>query len=606
MLGALEHLNLFTIPLDSERRWFRYHQLFADVLRQRLQQSQPLLIPLLRRRASVWFEDHAEPVEAIWQAINGEDWQRVSDLIETYAQPLLNQGRSRTLLRLTQAVPDEVVQARAWLLHSRAWARNLNGELAQAKQDFSGLDGLVARIERDPSRSNELTAADRRQLRGCVAAARSMYAVLEDDFDAALALSHEALVQLPDDAYWWRSMTEASRANPHLLVGNLQSSIAASWKAIELSKLTDAPMFRIIALLHVGLVEVEWAELDRAAEMYQEAVDFAASHGLANWQYLGRVLSFQSEIPYERNDLQAALTIAARGRELADRWTTGLAYDITHFQLARVQYARFDLDGARATLRQAPPYSGIGPDAAVAAQVEALKALVEHASGDRRQLGTIEHEPHTSIASVPNDRIWLWAPALRAKAQVLHAAGRSADAVSILAPVFDICIQRRWIRQAIQAGSVLALSYLGDGQRGAAAGTFEQVLAESEPRGFLRSILDAGPGIDQVIEAALNRRRAERRDSVYLNRLLKLARDERQLRAGRTRAAQPGLIEPLSARELEVLRLIAAGYMNAEIANELFVSVGTVKAHAYNIYTKLGVRNRTQAVSRARELGLVD
>ena len=602
LLALLERLNLFTIPLDSERRWFRYHQLFADVLRQRLRQLQPQLIPSLRRRASVWFEEHDDPIEAAWQAINGEDWQRVSVLIKAHAQPLFNQGQSRALLRLTQAVPDEIVRSKAWLLDTRGWAQSLNGEVAGARRDLLALAELVG----DQDHSNALSALERRQLRGSLAAARAMNAILENDFDATLAFGDGALQQLPEDALRMRSMIEVSRAQAHWLVGDLQSSIDASWRGIELSRQTDAPLFRIIGLLSVGSTEVEWGELEHAAEIYEQAVGFAGSHGLANWQFLGRVLSFQSEVPYERNDLETALTIAAHGRELTGAWSTSYAYDVTHLQLARIHYARCDLDGARAALEQSPSYSGMGPGAAVVAQVEALKALVALEAGDRSRLIAVEQELLKLVAEIPADRIWLWTPALKATGQVLNAIGRPADGVSILAPLFETCIERGWLRQAIQSGAVLALSYLSDGRQEAAARTFERVLADAEPRGFLRSILDAGPGIGQVIEATRTRRREAQRDSVYLNRLLKLAREDRQRQPGQARTSKPGLIEPLSARELEVLSLIAAGYTNAEAADELFVAVGTVKAHASNIYTKLGVRSRTRAVSRARELGLVD
>lgn len=604
MLESLERSNLFITALDSERRWFRYHHLFAGVLRRKLRQAQPDVILDLHRRASIWFEEHGDPIEAIWQSINGEDWRRAGDLIEANERLLFSRGQSRALLRLTQAVPNEVVLSRPWLLNARAWAQILNGEVENSRRDLTALVGLIERIERDPSRAGEISEIERGQIRGSLAAARAMNSILANDFEATLKFSDEALGQLPEEDIGRRSMTKGVRAQALWLSGDLQSSADASREMIELSKLTEAPLFRIIGLLTVGSIEVEWGHFDRAAALYEQAIDYAEGRGLSNWQYVGRVLSFQSEIPYERNDLEEALDIAKRGREIAGHWASRQAYDVTYLHLARVHYARRDLDSARSVLSEAPAYANAGPGAAKAAQVEALQALVDLESGERERLGRIESDL-LAAASGLRDRVWLWTPAMRVRGQVLNALGRYDDALSILAPLFDICIERGWVRQAIQTGAVLAISHHGRGDQSAAVRTLEQVLTYAEPHGFLRSILDAGAGIDQVIEAALKRRREERHDTAYLNRLLKIAREERQ-RGSAASATQRGLVEPLSEREIEVLRLIAAGYSNAEIADEIYVVVGTVKAHAHNIYTKLGVRNRTQAIKRARELGLVE
>ncbi len=599
MLERAERSNLFIASLDNERRWFRYHHLFADLLRRKLRQTQPDLVTELRRRASLWFEEHDDPIEALWQSINGEDWTRVSDLVKNYERSLFNQGQSRTLLRLLHAIPEEVVASKPWLLFTRAAAYDLNGEVALCTRDLTALQGLLERIEADPERVGELPEAERRRLHASLLRTLAFIAILNKDYDATLELSEEALSYMTEDELEVQALTKGFRSQVFWLRGDLQKAADDLREVIELSKLTSGTAARLVSLLGVASIEVEWGQMALASNLYDEAIAYADSHGLSNWQYTGRILSFQSEIPYERNDLDVALEIAKRGRDIAAHWVSNHGYDVTYLHLARIHYARGDLESARANLRQSPPYK-IGPGMGIVAQIEALQALIDLELGDRRQLSEIEEELLTPFSELP-DHIWLWTPALRTRCQVLNALNRYEDAASLLKPLFDLCMKHGWIRQAVQTGAVLAISYQGQGDQSATNATFTQVLGLAEPSGLLRSILDAGAGIEGVISSALGDRGRRSNDTDYLEKLLNIVRE-----SGQRASPNQDLIEPLSEREIEVLQLIAAGHTNAAIADELFVVVGTIKAHAHNIYGKLGVRNRTQAINRGRELGLVD
>ena len=606
--AALDHIersNLFIISLDSERRWFRYHHLFADLLRRRLRQAQPDLIPELRHRASVWFEEHGEPVEAAWQSIAGEDWQRAAGLIEIYKDSLYAQGQSKIILRLTQAMPEDVVRARPSLLETRAWAHILNGQADRSYRDLATLHALLDEIDGDPARPDAPSELGMRRLRGSLAAARSMNSILDNDFSATLELGAEALRYLVDDDDEQRSMVKAMRAQGFWLLGDLEASWESAREALALTERTDAPLFKIISLLTLGSIEVEWGRLARAADYYRRAFDYAESRGLSTWQYIGRVLSFQSEIDYERNDLDAALESARRGRDIVDYWSVSHAYDVSYPQLGRMLYVRGDLDGAGDVLRRAPAYSGLGPGASEVAQIRAFQALIDLETGRQPDLTAVEAVMGMPESEAPGD-VWLWMPARRTWAQVLNGSGRHEEAVALLEPLVEFAAARGWERQMAASGSVLALGYFGLGDRESALRTLDQVLTRAEGHGFLRSVIDAGPGIDQLIDAVRQRLHTKGRRMGYVDRLHALAVERyREPRATTAPSAQ-GLVEPLTERELEVLGLIAAGYTNAEAADRLFVVVGTVKAHAHNIYGKLGVRSRTQAVARARELGLIE
>ncbi len=602
MLLELERSNLFIVALDDERRWYRYHHLFADLLRQRLRQTNPAVSLQLHRRASVWFAENADPVEATWQAIYGEDWQRACDLIELNEHGLFNQGRSRTLLQLLQAIPDEVVLTRPWVLDTRVWANTLNGQADDAWRDMTALSAILKQAEHDPG---NLSAVERQQLGGSVAAGRAFFSILQNDYAATLELTAEALRQLPEDDHERRSITRSVRALAFWLNGNLEDAAETLKTTIETGRLAESLLAQLVGMEGLAATEAEWGHLDRAGEIFQQAVNIVERNGLSNWQYAGRMLSFQSEIYYERNELRQALDLATRGREITATWANNLSYDITFYQLGQVHYALGDLEQAREVLSQAPPYANLGPGASDVARIETFLALIDLQSGNREQLKSIEHELLTPVSSL-QDRIWRWTPVIRTRGQLLNALGIYDGAISILAPVFAICVDRGWVRQAIQTGAVLAVGQHRSGDHDTAIETFNQVLAYAEPHGFVRSLLDAGAGIEQVIESTINAHRVEHRTSAYLERLLKLAREERLVHTTHSASLQQGLVEPLSDRELEVLQLIAAGHTNAEIADQLFVVTGTVKAHANHIYGKLGVRNRTQAVNRARELNLID
>ena len=607
-LEYLERSNLFIVALDSERRWFRYHHLFADLLRRKLRLTHAAIIPELRRRASVWFEAQDDPVEAIWQSISGQDWQRVSELVKEYEWSLFNQGLSKIILRMLQAVPEEVVLSSPWMLYTRAAVHDLNGESAQCERDLIALEEFIDRLENDPERADELSESDWLWLRTSLARTRGFTAVLDNDFQTMIHRSNEALQYLPDDAHALRGLTMGVRAQASWLMGDLETAAEGLRGAIDISRLADARMARLVGLLGLGSTEVEWGRFDRAADCYQQAVEFAESHELGAWQYTGRILSFQSEVPYERNELDQALDLATRGREIVGHWASRHAFDISYLHLARVHYALGDLERTRALLRQSPPYTGLGPGIVVVAQTEAFRALVDLEAGERATLSTIEGDLLTPTSDLL-DRIWLWTPALRLRGQLLNALDRYDESAELLTPLHAICIERGWVRQAVQVGAVLAVAYQGTGDRTAAVQTFERVLAIAEPSGFLRSILDAGTGIEGIIEATLKLRRRDagaNADTAYLSKLLGAIREEQQTRRNSPGVSQQGLVDPLSDREIEVLRLIAEGKTNAAIADDLYVVVGTVKAHSHNIYSKLGVRNRTQAVYRGRELGIVD
>lgn len=604
-LEYLERSNLFLISLDSERRWYRYHHLFADLLRRRLRQTKPAHVAELRRRASIWFEERGDPVEAIWQAINGEDWPRLRTLVKDHHPTLFNQGLSKVIIRMFQAVPEEVVQSDPWLLFVRAAALDLNGEIEQCDRDLTVLEDLIIGIDQDPRRVNEYEEDELRQLRASLSRTRAFTAVLDLDFEMMRERADLALRYLPEDLHGVRSLTMGVRAQSFWLVGDLENAAAGLRDAIAVSQRDDGRPARLVGLLGLASVEVEWGRFEDAAARYAEAVEFAQSHDLGTWQYTGRIMSFQSEVPYEWNRLDEALEIALRGREIVGHWASRHAFDVSFLYLARIHYALGDIERARALLRQSPPFTGYGPGFGVATETEAFQALVDLEAGERSQLAAIEADLTTPVSELI-DLIWLWTPTIRARARVLNALDRYDDATALLVPLLDICIERGWTRQAIQTGAVLAISHYGQGDAAGAVRVFERTLPQAEAHGFLRSILDAGPIVGNVIEATRARRRQQQGDTAYLDNLLKVAKAEHQGDTGKAPVPDHGLVDPLSEREIEVLQLIAAGHTNAVIADQLYVVVGTVKAHTHNIYSKLGVRNRTQAVNRGRELGLVE
>ena len=602
MLEALERANLFVVSLDDERRWYRYHHLFAEVLRTRLQQLSPDLVPELHRRASAWYEQHGLFAEAVQHALAAADIEHAVRLIEQHALPVAGRGQTQTALGWLNSLPEALVRARPALCIAHAVLLMLftrQSEAAEARlQDAERL------IQRDTP------AEQARLIRGWVAQIRADPACYTGDLVRTVALAQEALELLPETEVMGRAAALAYTAHACQITGDVTPESERLVAATVAPARAGGNLFTILrSLTLLARLHVLQGRLGEAATLYDTAVQEiggpavlpALSSGPAYYFGLGEVLR-------ERNDLEGAERHLARGLRVLEGATKVDAEVITlgYTAMARLQQARGQTSQAGATLdafvrlahtRHFVPL--------LVARGAAVRAQLELAQGN---LTSAMRWADASGCTLDEDPNFLHEPEYLTLARVRLAQGRSTPQGPVLRAV--LCFLERLFDEAerkARLGSVLeililrALAFDAQGQRAAALTTLERALQLGEPEGYVRLFVDEGA----PMRILLRRMRARGIAPDYITLLL-TAFAGKHPAVPHHHAGDAGvLVEPLTAREGEVLRLLEAGASNHDIACRLILSLGTVKKHVSNICSKLGVQRRTQAIAKARALQLL-
>ena len=610
MLEALDRGNLFLVPLDNSRRWYRYHQLFADVLHARLLDEQPDQVPDLHRRASAWYEQHGECTVAIGHALAGEDFERAADLVEL-AIPAMQRSRQEATIRgWIEVLPDELVRVRPVLGIGVVGALMSSGE-------FEGIEGRLRDAERWLDTTSdagqgphgppaEMVVVDHEELPrlpGMIEVYRAALALARGDLPGTVTHARRALDLLAEDDHLGRGAAAALLGLAAWTTGDLEAAhrsyadcMASMQRAGHLSDVLGCA----ITLADIRIVQGRMGE---AMRTYEQALRLAPAQGGSVLR--GTVLRGtgdmhvgMSAIHRERGDLDAARQHLLWSEEHGEH--TGLPQNRYRWRvaMARVREAEGDLPGALDLLDEAERrYVGdfspnVRPVAASTARVWVAQGRLAEALGWARQQGL----------SVEDDLSYLHEFEHVTLARVLlarHPVARALDEATELL--------ERLLRAAEDGGrtgsviEILVLQALAQQLRGdvpAALVPLERALELAEPEGYVRRFVDEGSPMAVLLVSAAERGIAPS----YVQRLLAaFAKPEPEI----SPTADQGLVEPLSGRELDVLRLLGSDLGGPEIARELIVALNTVRTHTKSIYAKLGVNNRRAAVRRAEELGLL-
>ncbi len=598
ILEYLERANLFVVPLDDERGWYRYHHLFADVLRSRLQQVSPGLVPDLNRRAAEWYEQAGLVRDAIRHALAAACHEHAARLVEQNALSLMVRGELTTLQGWLQAVEDRI-PGRPWLAIYQAWVLSLTGRL----QD---VEPWLEEAERCLSASD--SAVEAHWMRGHMAAIRAHLATLRGDTRRAVDLSRLALEYLPESDRIVRSVATSTFAIACQLDGDLATAAQAFADAARLGVAGGNLFLAIGATAAQADILVQKGSLRQAAETYSAALDLATLPDGRQLPGAGRVYPGLAGILYEWNDLLAAAQHARRGIELLRQSGRLEPLVAGYATLARVQQAQGDLAGAEETISEAEQLARtreLSPAAAASIAAARVRLWLEQGrlelcAGWAEQTGLQPGSeiPYRHVA----DAVLL--------VRVLLALGNSEEALALAKRLLH------WVEVAGLHGCVvelhvleaLALQLQGDAPQALEA--LRQAITAGQAEGYVRVFVDEGQSVEGLLRQAQWRGVAPE----YLRWLLAAfgahAKHEGERpvveRAGHYAPVGPlTLVEPLSPRELEVLRLVAEGRSNRGIADLLVVAPSTVKKHVSNIFGKLGVQSRTQCVARARELRLI-
>lgn len=589
LLERMERQNLFVVPLDARRLWYRYHNLFGDALRRQLARERaPAAVGRLHRRAAAWFaaastDDPELMGEAVRHAVAGRAFDLAADLIAPRADLLWSHGLVGRLNAWLGALPEDLLHARPALALRYAWGLFLHARQEDAARWLAA--GEAALAERG-ARGDPVSAALPDAIRAAMATTRH-------DPDGVIAHAARAASLLPCDEGFWRPTVEISRGLAHAVRGELREAAPCLQRAADACEGSENSYGRMIALWHLGRVRLAQGRLDDAARVYRRISDDGASPAYAGYTAAGL-----AEIAYERGELAEARALAERALAELEGGGQPRVLIAAQMVLARAHGAEGDPEAARGALDRAAELARRLELAEELAELALARARLSLAEGD---LAAAEEWAAAAGASAadPDPR--------RTDEQLLVAGclaarGRADAALRLVGPLLAHAEAHGHVRAAIACELARALALEGSGQCSGARAAMARALQLAGPAGLVRPLLDAGPAA-AAIAAEL---RADPRAADPAEPLARGLAAMGIVRAGAAppRAAAPPECEALSERELRVLGLIAADCSNQEIASALVVSVNTVKTHIKRIYEKLGVRSRVGALERARELGL--
>jgi LuxR family maltose regulon positive regulatory protein len=569
MLERLERANLFLVPLDKQRRWYRYHHLLADVMRQQLHRSEPGLVLQLHRRASRWHEQNGDTDQSIQHALVAQDWMRAASLMDESSYAAWLDGEIVKLQGWVKALPESVSLMYPRLGIYYAWAALLTGRYEESEKILAQTESAI--------QDNPALQVDWLAVQVFLSRTKGQQA-------RAIELAEKAL-ELPETGnVVSRGLLMLSLTIAYWDVGKIHETIAAGEETVRLAEQAENWHARAIMLSFLGLAQAGLGNLRLAFQTYQQAI--REQPGVPDWAGGGFAQVCLAALYYEWNKLDLALEYARDGLEHSRLTGHSEIQMNCHRQLAFIYQAQGDVQAVQEVLDQAaqvirkhdlPRLWGPEHVQIALAQNDLASALywIERVRGE---YGASIHYP-----ALPLER-----------AKLALAEGDKTGAATILAERYQVAAKASIRYAQIEIRILQALAATDDGQ---ALVCFAEALTMAQSEGYVRIFVDQGKALVPLLRKAAHRGIAPG----YVARLLSAMAET----GGAPPSLAQPLVEPLSEREIEVLQLLAAGKSNQAIAAELVLSLGTIKAHNSNIYGKLGVRSRTQAVARARELNLL-
>ncbi len=610
LLEDLERANLFVVPLDDERQWYRYHHLFADVLRQRLTNGMSAeALASLHSRASVWYERQGLVAEAVQHALTAADGERVAHLIEQHGLRIIVGGQVYTVLRWLSALSDPLIRARPMLCIIHALALLFTNQMAAAEARVLDAERCI---------QHDTPTAQVHLIQGRAAAIRANIARYTGDLAGCVAYAQQVLRVLPETETIARTIARLHVVRAFRVSGAVTEDAEQRASAlIAPFQAADNLLGTLAAITNLARLQVLQGRLHAAAATYRELAQIAANpdqplllEGPAYYVGMGDLLREWNDLdPAERHLAQAMEQLA--GRLVVDAEDVMLGY----LTLARLQHARGEHTTADLTLQT---YIDLARRRGFVAH------LVAHGAAVQAQFSLAQGDLAAAVAwadasglnatdnlSFPREaeylilaRVWI--------AQASNGSDRSLyqQALDLLARLLADATAKARLGSVLEILIVRALGQWAQGMTSDALATLAQALALAAPEGYIRRFVDEGAPMLAMLHAAAARGIAPD----YLARLLAAFPATLKTEGGTRNVASAKLpsaghvlplVEPLSQRELEVLRLIALGKSNAEVAQTLVIALSTVKTHTNSIFGKLQVTSRTQALARARALQLI-
>jgi LuxR family maltose regulon positive regulatory protein len=611
MLEELERANLFLVPLDEERRWWRLHHLFADLLRARVLQLQPDLVPELHRRAAGWCESHGLIDEAIRHAVAAGDTPWATRLVEEHLGETLRRGES-VIARWLALLPDDAVRSRPGLCLAKAMTELNLDHRESAERLLAHAERAFDHHRPEPRELQVPTYGGMvAQVPAAIALLRAELAYDRADADGVAAFARAALAHMADHEHGPRLFARSLLVGADWMTGEVVATEPAFAELLAEGRAAPAPYPVLRSCFMLGLVQQAQGKLGAALRTYQEGLRLATEGERFSVYHAGEAHVGIAQVLYQRNQLEEALQHATRGVEFCRQVIELTELDVALVVVAWIRQAMGEADAALAAMEEACrtyPRADVFALAYPAWSERARLLLglgrVEEAARWTQEQGLTAQDEVSYLRE--GDHLVL--------ARVLLAQSRPEQALGLLERLDALADSqgRTGSLIGIRALRSLALQAAGDHQ--AALTLLAEALELAAPEGYVRVFTDEGPPMAALLRSLMGARQRGRGPAgagsvtgvatEQLHRIIR-AFGSTKAQAEQITPAVAGLIEPLTGRELEVLRLLAAGRRNREIAQELVVTLETVKKHTSHIFAKLGATNRTQAVAHARRLGLI-
>lgn len=609
ILEMLGRANLFIVPLDNERKWYRYHHLFADLLRQRLHQTMSEKVPRLHLRASEWYEQKSNWSDAIHHALASEDIERAADLVEAAWIPMNTSYRSVSWLGWAKSLPDDLVRSRPVLSAAYGWASLDTGDLESAERRFRDAESWLAEAANTKERtgypknkSGVPGVGEFRSLATSIANGRAYLAQARGDINSTVKYAHRASDLLHEEDYFERGLSDVLLGFAYWTNGDLEAAYEAVFDAVANMRMTGKIPFTISFTSYLTDIMVAQGRIREAERTYLQLLEFVAEQGGLEVKETAVLHLGLSEIYLEHGNMGAAKQHLQKGDELGEQPAFPPWYRHWIFAHYQMMEAQGDLNSMIEMLDEADRlyYRHPIPD------VRPLKALMARTLLAQGRLDEVQEWVRVQGLSVDDNVSYIHefehitlTRLLIAQYRKSRIAGYVHDATRLLGRLLKAAEESGRVGCVIEILVLQALAYEAQGNVPSALVSLKRALMLAEPECYVRTFV--GEGVP--MNALLKRMKFEDRGmNDYIHKLLE-SFGEKDFQT--SSPAVQSLIEPLSERELEILQLIAGGLSNQEIGSQLYLSLNTVKAHTRNIYGKLGVNSRTQAAVKARTLGIL-
>lgn len=595
ILEYLDRAKLFLVSLDENKKWFRYHHLFSDLLKFRLEQLFPGLIKTLHKRASEWFEKNSYTEDAFNHALAADDKERAADLIDAASIPVLVKGELTTLQNWSEKIPPDLLSERAYMLLSLAWIHNIRGDLQKAKPYVEKIEKIISR---EDSRYNEKTRTD---LLGHVALIKSYsYNPVHSNNYSTVFIQRELILEAQkyleaDNPTYLQSTINLVLGWTYLYSGELQKGLETFEKAYRYGEISKNHIVTLSGAYNHTVILLLQGRLKSACSFLLKVIEeYSVKHGKLflplgfTYVGMGEIYYHMSRFKEAEDYLNKSILIS----ELMGNWTM---FFHAIYLLAIIKQIQGDYKSVKNLLKKEEETLSKSPsffrEIAFETNKVRLWIMQKNYKSAAKWLEKYNSDPMKECPFFFVGEI--------ISARILMENGDYFDALSLLEksnPEFEKMDACLWI---LESRILKTLIYEKEGETEKALSELKDALQMAAPEGFKRIFINEGKIMGELLTNILTEYRDdESLDFGFISSIIE------EINAEQTDSAQP-LDEPLSDREIEVLRLLASGFSNQAIADKLYVAVGTVKKHTHQIYQKLNVPGRTKAIQVARELELI-